>query len=276
MRARKCPLCGGSGVDPGDHSASSLRHCARRGLWFRPQPVTVDAADRPDRKQVERTLEGKRRLFDDTLRRAAPFRQLGTLLDVGAGSGEFVNAAAAVGWRALAVDLDGPTIRLSQSPRDGNLLHANAQQLPIRAKSVDVVTYWDALDIVPDPVAALEEAFFVLRPGGLVFVRIRNGPAHLALRRMPFVPARLSVIQTTLFSKRTLRIAFERSGFVDARVEPSPVTAGDPYACGSTSVPWFQLGKTVWSATAKLAAVLTRNAILTGPSLQAFARRPSS
>lgn len=57
--------------------------------------------------------------------------------------------------------------------------------------------------------------------------------------------------------------------------ELAVMTRNDPYESGSVRVPWFQVFKRVWGTLVRLLARYSDNRILVGPSLQAFARRPT-
>jgi dolichol-phosphate mannosyltransferase len=93
-----------------------------------------------------------------------------TVLDLGAGFCEFINAARAA--RRIAVDLNPDTTRLAEP---GVEVHqASASKLDfLAADSVDVVFSSNFLEHLPDKdhvLAVLREALRVLRPGGTLML----------------------------------------------------------------------------------------------------------
>ena len=275
MAERRCPACGGL-LEPGDDTiAPNMWGCSACNLHQREAPVGVDDAPTHSAADVSRLMEARRAVFGTLLDGIDNERSTATIVDIGAGHGGFLALARQRGWRPFGVELDEATIRASHDAAGLHLTRARASALPIRPQTADVVTFWDSLDIVGDPALALANAFEALRPGGLLFGRVRNGPLHGAMRRCPLIPDRLSVVHTTLFSARSLRKALERRGFTEVRVELAVMTRNDPYESGSVRVPWFQVFKRVWGTLVRMLARYSDNRILVGPSLQAFARRPT-
>jgi len=103
-----------------------------------------------------------------------------TLLDVGAGAGSLALAAAERWPKARIVGLDASAAMLSVArhrvagrwPEDGAARFewhvADAAAVPLPDASVDVVVSSFVLQLLPDRQAALQEAFRVLRPGGIL------------------------------------------------------------------------------------------------------------
>jgi arsenite methyltransferase len=108
----------------------------------------------------------------------------GTALDVGCGPG---NITAELGrvvgptGLALGVDVSPPMLRRavsSAAPQVG-FLRANALDLPLCDGTVDAVTCFAVLQLIPEPFAVLDEIVRVLRPEGRVMVMVptvRFGP----------------------------------------------------------------------------------------------------
>jgi arsenite methyltransferase len=122
--------------------------------------------------------------------------QGGIALDVGCGPGNItalLARAAGPGGLALGVDVSRPmltrAVRAEAGPHTGFLL-ADAQALPFRDETVDAVVSNAALQLIPDPEAALAEMGRVLRPGGRLAVTVPTaGPAARFARLLPNVGA---------------------------------------------------------------------------------------
>ena len=115
--------------------------------------------------KILRTLTVARRLR--LLRCHANGREL---LEVGCGAGDFLLAARDAGWRVRAVEYSN---RMAEAlRREMGLDVRTGELLPGMwpRDAFDVVVFWDVLEHVRDPLAALESAEDCLRPGGLVLL----------------------------------------------------------------------------------------------------------
>jgi arsenite methyltransferase len=102
-------------------------------------------------------------------------RQGDSVLDIGAGSGaDALLAAQAVGRSGTVVALDLTMAMLAKLEeaaaasrlKNVSVLEGNAERLPLRDASVDVVTSNGVVNLVPDKRAAFAEIHRVLKPGG--------------------------------------------------------------------------------------------------------------
>ena len=92
-----------------------------------------------------------------------------TVLDVGAGPGEFARAFRGAGARYVPLDHD-PGV---PSVRDGGLV-GDALRLPLADGCVDVAFSSNMWEHVPQPEAVADELLRVTRPGGIVFLSYTN------------------------------------------------------------------------------------------------------
>ncbi|WP_414688936.1 methyltransferase domain-containing protein [Mycobacterium sp.] len=143
----------------------------------------------------------------------------GVALDVGAGPGSITaslaHAAGPEGF-ALGVDISEPmltrAVRAVAGPQVG-FLRADAQRLPLRDETIDAAVSIAALQLIPDPVAALSEIARVLRPGGRVAVMVPTLRPPVGLwRKLPTGGARA-------FSEDELGDILESHGFTSVRTK---------------------------------------------------------
>ena len=275
---RACPTCGSGAVELfrcGQFGV--LARCGGCTLVFRSSPIR-EMIDRPYSERQRRRLEQARRpLYPIALRSFRAFGNPGRILDAGCGDGAFALLAKEHGWEVVALELSEHDARAARQRGAFPVLRATVESVPLKANAFDIVTLWDVLDHAQDPGATLREAWRVLRPGGLVYLRVRNGPTHLFLQRLPLVPANASVLHNCAFGRRSLATAMELAGFSEILIDASPLTSGDPYLSVTKRLrPLLRGLKTGWGVAARLIARLTGRRWLLGPSIQATARRPSS
>src|SRR5271168_1122007 len=143
--------------------------------------------------------------------------QGGIALDIGAGPGSITASlarAAGPDGLALGVDISKPmlarAVRAAAGPQTG-FMRADAQQLPLRDETVDAVVSIAALQLIPDPAAALTEMGRVLRPGGRLAVMVPTaGPAARFWRMLPTAGAHV-------FGEDDLGDILEDHGFTSVR-----------------------------------------------------------
>lgn len=194
-----CLLCGwddaelrAEAADYSPASGSGLRfaivQCRRCGLLYtnpRPTPDTIGqfypATYRPHAPRGKRAIRLPSRFWSRLLGRPSPERRgrlpwigTGRLLDFGCGGGSYLRRMAELGWRVAGVDVSP---RAVQSIREEMGLEIHLGSLPhpdLMTDSFDVVTMWQSLEHVHQPLAVLRAAFELLRPGGKIIVAVPN------------------------------------------------------------------------------------------------------
>jgi SAM-dependent methyltransferase len=153
----------------------------------------------------------------DRIERAAPGK--GRLLDIGTAAGAFVAAARDRGWDAEGCEpnewlADWGSRHYDIPIRKGDLLHQQYADA-----SFDVITLWDVIEHIPNPVAVLERCRALLKPGGVLVVNypdIGSWIARVLGRRWLF----LNAVHLYYFDRRTIRLMLEKSGYRVEAVSP--------------------------------------------------------
>src|SRR5438552_2361589 len=152
----------------------------------------------------------------------------------------------------------------------------------------DVVTLWNVIEVIPDPLGLLRSVHPLIRPGGTLHLRTQNYPfqrvAFAATRAARAVGARgwldrrpylAFIFNATAFSARTIRLFLGRAGFVDVRVIPSPPSPGDPYRALDGAREWpLAVVKLAADGVARAAYVVSGSRWIVGASFEASALRP--
>lgn len=136
----------------------------------------------------------------------------GDLLDVGAATGYFVGRALTAGWRASGIDVSahGVSVALSKSLR---VERSTLEEYSAPAGSLDVITMWDVLEHLPDPISALRKCQTLLRDGGALVINTPDGRSLWArlfgTRWHSLVPPE----HIFIFNRDALNIVLRNSGF---------------------------------------------------------------
>ena len=99
------------------------------------------------------------------------------ILDAGCGTGGLIRRLEGrfPKWQWTGVDLEPPACALARERCGTRIIEASVENIPLNEATFDAVVMADVLYHLDDDAAALQEAFRVLRPGGLLVV---NVPAH--------------------------------------------------------------------------------------------------
>jgi 2-polyprenyl-3-methyl-5-hydroxy-6-metoxy-1,4-benzoquinol methylase len=134
-----------------------------------------------------------------------------SLLDVGCYTGVFVEIATNHGWDAWGIE---PS-RWAVDEAHGRGLHVvqgTLETANLPEAYFDVVTMWDVVEHLTDPMGALQQVHRLLKPEGVAVLHtidIDSRFARLMGARWPW----LMEMHTYYFSRRTLRAMLERCGF---------------------------------------------------------------
>lgn len=146
-----------------------------------------------------------------------------TLLDIGCADGRFVYAAAARGIDAVGIDHSATLVGVGNDRYGGSRLsRTSIEEFRAAGRTFDVVTLFDVIEHVPDPLALLALARNVTRPGGTLIV---STPSRLGYpwgrHPMDRPPHHL-----TRWTPTALRWALDATGLGLSRLAFSPGEVG--------------------------------------------------
>ncbi len=138
-----------------------------------------------------------------------------TLLDFGCAAGYFLEMARHDGWKIAGVELS-QDMAAKASNDLGISIPQSLDHQP--ANDFDVVTLWEVIEHVPNPVAQLERLKSKLRPGGILMLSTPNNGHWQAIRE----PGNWTVYRPPshliYFTADTLADTLRRAGFEQIRV----------------------------------------------------------
>jgi 2-polyprenyl-3-methyl-5-hydroxy-6-metoxy-1,4-benzoquinol methylase len=130
----------------------------------------------------------------------------GILLDIGAGTGDFLSVAKENGWQAIGIEPSDKAriIALSKNTR----FIENTSQL--EDHTIDVVTMWHVLEHVPDVSKQIKELKRLLKPDGTIVVAVPNFNSFDAKHYQEFWAAYDVPRHLWHFSRLSIEKLFER------------------------------------------------------------------
>jgi len=203
----------------------------------------------------------------------------GSLLDVGCATGSFLSLAKAKGWRCSGVEVSAFAAAQARERTGCEVFCGKLEDAPFADGSFDVITMWDLLEHLPDPLQGLEKARRLLKPNGLLLVNTPN--ENSLLRRVARLLYRGSGGSITApvnrlyhryhlyyFAASTLDLLFRRAGYevVAMDTKPIPMSRGRIPAATKLAMIALSVAERLVRAEYEL-LVLARN-----PGLAATAR----
>jgi 2-polyprenyl-3-methyl-5-hydroxy-6-metoxy-1,4-benzoquinol methylase len=241
--AAVCPLCGTSGsVVPicAEHDVDGgipFRCTTCKGGYFHRQLEEVDPGEYWENDQVNEQVymidavrEAFGRKYERYLRRLkVPQGEARPLmLEVGCGSGIFLDAAARFKWDVHGLDISPRAIVLAKQYCPTATLHCTSLATAgFEPNSFDCVALWDVIEHVEDPELVVRQVRRILRTGGLLVMETPDEgcPARALVRvlhrmsggRADVMRAMYYSAHRWYFSRCAMRLLLERNGFADIR-----------------------------------------------------------
>ncbi len=221
-----CSECGLTYVTPRLRDSSLLEHVYDETYWSSSAAKTRGYTDyRADEPLYLRTY--RRRIAVVRRHFATP----GRVLDVGCAAGYFLRVMRDEGWSVSGLEPSAPIRATAAQHLGAQNVHAGLLgEAPFEPGSFDLVTFWDVLEHVPEPVAALARARELLAPGGKILIETQNvdsRAAKLLGRRWQHYKHAEHIYH---FNPRTLDVVLERAGLV--ALENTPRLGGKYVSLG--------------------------------------------
>lgn len=145
----------------------------------------------------------------------------GRLLDVGCALGFFMEAATRRGWLVAGVDISEHATSYARDELGLDARTGTLQSLPFESGAYDVVTAWDVIEHVTDPVGELRAMRRLLRAGGLLVLSTPDIGSRLAkLTKSRWMGFKLAEEHLVYFDRDTVEKALAHAGFEVVEMRP--------------------------------------------------------
>ena len=138
------------------------------------------------------------------------------LLDVGCYIGIFLEIAQERGWEAWGIEPSHWAVGEARS-KGLRVVEGTLDDVHLAEESFDVITMWDVIEHLIDPMRELRESHCLLKKGGLICIHTMNIESPLA-RLMGSHWPWLMEMHLCYFSPRTLGEMLRKAGFSAAKM----------------------------------------------------------
>ena len=145
----------------------------------------------------------------------------GSILDIGAGTGDFLAVAKSDGWKVSAIEPNPKARKIAESK--GILFTGATETLP--ENSFDVITMWHVLEHVPDPEAQLKELKRLLKADGVIVIAVPNHKSYDAAVYGKFWAAYDVPRHLWHFSKTSIEKLAQKTDMILTKTVPMPFDA---------------------------------------------------
>ncbi len=216
----KCPVCENSSGFRTAYQFSSfkLMDCQDCGFRFIPPSDHLPEDYYERYKDESAAIEVAKANVDlklgmnlDRYRWISSIKPSGRLLDVGAGWGHFVAAGRQTAFQAEGIEPSACNADFARNHLGVPVAHGSFLEMTA-VDAFDVVTMWDVLEHINEPFTFVQQAYRVLRPGGIVVIKVPDVSSVIARFSGKFWH-NISHEHVNLFGKHTLPLLLERCGF---------------------------------------------------------------
>lgn len=145
----------------------------------------------------------------------------GELLDIGAGTGDFLSVAKEDGWKVSAIE---PSEKAKSIAKSKGIAFSESTE-ELSEASFDAITMWHVLEHVPDPSAQLAELNRLLKPNGFIIIAVPNHKSYDAKIYGEFWAAYDVPRHLWHFSKESIAKLAEDAGLKLIKTLPMPFDA---------------------------------------------------
>ncbi len=140
------------------------------------------------------------------------FKKSGKLYDIGVGWGHFANTAEKMGFDVEGIEISETMHHYATNDLNLKIVKGSFHKIPVKENFYDVITLWDVLEHLEKPLEVLKKANRMLKDDGIIVIQVPQIDSKVAKIQKEKWPM-LSVEHINYFSKSTIKLALEKSGF---------------------------------------------------------------
>jgi len=153
------------------------------------------------------------------------YRKHNRIIDVGCGNGHFLKVALSRGWEVYGTEFTDEAI-LECTRKNINMKKGALNQDDYEAGFFDIITSFEVLEHINNPLEEIKKFKSILRTGGLIYL---TTPNFNSLSRY-YLRQKWTVIEypehLSYYTAKTLRLLFEKSGFQMKKIEATGISVG--------------------------------------------------
>jgi SAM-dependent methyltransferase len=135
----------------------------------------------------------------------------GRILDLGCSKGWFLDVMR--GWECYGNEIIPADAEIARARYGNNIVTGSFEDYPLKEEYFDVITLQDVFDHFREPLPALEKTWRMLRPGGLIAIKVHNISCLYARMTGQKFYAIIPPSHLFYYDRETLGTALSRSGF---------------------------------------------------------------
>jgi 2-polyprenyl-3-methyl-5-hydroxy-6-metoxy-1,4-benzoquinol methylase len=143
----------------------------------------------------------------------------GTLLDIGCGTGAFLNEMQQAGWKVGGLEPDSGARKMAEDLYGIQALPSH-ELFSVIPQSVDVISMWHVLEHVHALNKYLDQIKTIIRPGGTIFIAVPNHTSSDALKYQSNWAAYDVPRHLYHFSPKTMRLLLQQHGLLVKAIKP--------------------------------------------------------
>jgi len=109
--------------------------------------------------------------FRNRLKAINQLKPKGKILDIGCGIGNFLNVARKDGWEVYGIEISKLAADYARDKFGLNVCEGTVENCNLKDSSVDVITMWDVIEHIQNPLDALVAVRAKLKNGGLLVIK---------------------------------------------------------------------------------------------------------
>lgn len=232
MKIDQCPVC--QSLEYSDYQIKNhLVKCTKCGMvWDGEPPTDTTAIYQENYYNNEFSKGGYANYFEGMQVNSLTFKYrlleamkkvgfTGKLLDVGCALGDCLLQAEKLGWEsATGLEVSHYAVEFAQK-RGLNVYQGDLFKHDFPPASFDVIMMQDMIEHTVNPLAHLQEAYQLLKPGGWVFITTPNITGIWGRILGPFWYHYKPGEHLTYFSTETIQLALEKTGFSNISAKPT-------------------------------------------------------
>jgi len=262
----------------------NIVRCKKCGLFYRnPRLSDRDEIDKYKHQIYDESYslvedKSKKEIFVSILNKLE--HRKGKILDIGCADGYFLALARERGWESYGIEISDFLLRKARENLGGKQIFGVPLKMAnFPPNSFDVITMWDVLDHLIDPLGELTEIGRILKNKGLLIIRVRNMAFHILMNKL-FKKNLLGIIKKPTifhlygFNNKNIKVLLEKANLSKLRIRNSKLSLGDSYSqikfLDGYSINFI---KRIYYASSELISFISSKSMLISPSIIVYAEK---